>query len=110
MIDRWAEVSGDFNPVHVDPEFARNTRFGTTIAHGHISLAFCCEMLTAGFGRDWLQKGRLMDVKFTAPVRPGDTVTAKGIVLEAGDAVVCEIWLENQQGEKCVVGKAEMST
>ena len=39
-INRWAELSGDFNLLHVDPAYAANTPFKGTIAHGPMSLAF----------------------------------------------------------------------
>ncbi len=112
MINRWAEVSTDFNPLHVDPEFAKKTRFGGTIAHGHIALSFLCEMLHGWLGKGWLSGGRLLEVKFVAPIRPGYTVAAKGTVVEkrseaGGNVVKGEIFIENQDGEKCVVGYAE---
>jgi len=39
MINRWAEVSGDFNPLHVDPDFGKTIFFGTNIAHGPLTLS-----------------------------------------------------------------------
>ena len=70
-IDRYAAASGDFNPIHVDPEYGRRTPFGGTIAHGMLVLAYVCEALTAEFGRRWWEGGRLK-VRFKAPARPGD--------------------------------------
>jgi len=112
MINRWAEVSTDYNPLHVDPEFAKRTKFGGTIAHGHIALSFFCEMMQRWLGRGWVSGGKLMDVRFVAPVRPGYKITARGIVVEkrteAGNNIVkLDIFIENQDGQKCVVGIAE---
>lgn len=108
MINRWAEVSGDFNPLHVDPGFAEKSRFGGTIAHGHLSLAFLCEMMSRYFGKKWVCGGKLRQVKFTAPVRPGYEMSVKGVVQDVAGKIVCDVWLENQEGEKCIVGRAEV--
>ena len=70
IIDSWAELSGDFNPLHVDVEFARGTRFGGTIAHGHITVSLVAEHCLRSFGPDWLRRGSLVDIRFRAPVRP----------------------------------------
>lgn len=74
VIDQYAEVSGDRNPLHIDPEFARGTRFKGTISHGFLTLAWLSQWATAYFGPEWLDRGEL-DVAFIGAVRPGDTVT-----------------------------------
>ncbi len=108
-IDVYARSSGDANPLHTDPVFAAATRFGGTIAHGMIILAYVSEMLTAAFGQAWLTGGRLK-VRFRAPARPGDTVTAGGRVIRVADGVVvCELDCHNQAGEVLVSGDAEVS-
>lgn len=112
MINRWAEVSTDYNPLHVDPDFARKTKFGGTIAHGHIALSFLCEMMHRWLGPGWISGGKLMGIKFVAPIRPGYKVSVKGTVVEkrneGGNSIVkSEIYIENHEGEKCVVGMAE---
>src|SRR3972149_7139736 len=84
MIDAYAEASGDHNPIHIDPDFARTTPMGGTIAHGMLVLSFFSEMMTAAFGEAWLRGGTL-DVRFRAPARPGDTVTARARPLESKD-------------------------
>ena len=112
VIDRWAEVSTDFNPLHVDPEFAKKTRFGGTIAHGHIALSFLCEMMHRWLGPGWISGGKLGGIKFIAPVRPGYTISIGGTItekrVEAGENIVqADIFVENQDGERCVVGSAQ---
>ncbi len=110
-INKWAEVSVDFNPIHVDPEFAEKSQFGSTICHGTLTITFLMEMLTRWMGKGWLSGGQLLGVRFMAPVRPGDTVQPKGKVVnkreEKGKKLVeCDIWLENQDGVKVIMGKA----
>ncbi|MBI2849072.1 MAG: MaoC family dehydratase [Chloroflexi bacterium] len=111
-INAYAEASGDFNPIHIDPEFARNTIFGGTIAHGLLTLAYISEMMTRAFLKGWLKGGKL-SVTFIAPVRPGDTIITRGKVLEksteGGPTVVCEVHCENQKGARVAQGKASAS-
>jgi 3-hydroxybutyryl-CoA dehydratase len=108
-IDAYARSSGDGNPLHTDPVFAAETRFGGTIAHGMLILAYVSEMLTAGFGPAWLASGRLK-IRFRAPARPGDMVTAGGRVLRvAGGVVACEVECRNEAGEVLVSGDAEVT-
>ena len=50
-INRYAEASGDFNPIHVDENFAKKTPLGGTIAHGMLILAYISQIMTAAFGQ-----------------------------------------------------------
>jgi 3-hydroxybutyryl-CoA dehydratase len=115
-IDRYAQASGDHNPLHTDPAFAANTQFGGTIAHGMLVLAYISELMTATFGSDWLKHGRLK-VRFRGAARPGDTVTASGRIASIGAAekerdglrlVVCEVHCRNQDGEVLISGEASL--
>jgi 3-hydroxybutyryl-CoA dehydratase len=109
QIARYAEASGDHNPLHIDPAFAATTQFGGTIAHGMLVLAFVSEMLTAAFGRAWLDSGRLK-VRFRAPARPGDTLTATGRVTKVEDKhVTCDIECVSASGEVLIDGAAEVT-
>ena len=111
-IQCYAQASGDFNPIHVDEAFAAQTPFGGTIAHGMLVMAYVSEMLTAAFGRAWLETGRLK-VRFRAPARPGDVITARGSVelLRQEDGrckVFCTVECCNQAGEVLVSGDAQV--
>ena len=108
-VNRYADASGDHNPLHVDPEFAATTQFKGTIAHGMLVLAYLSEMLTAAFGQRWLDSGRLK-IRFRAPARPGDTITSTGTVTRVdGENVSCTIECKNQTGEVLISGQAEVS-
>jgi acyl dehydratase len=108
-INAYALAGGDGNPLHTDPEFAANTQFEGTIAHGMLLLAYVSEMLTAAFGEDWLRGGRLK-VRFRAVARPGDTLTASGTVKSVeGGKTVCAIECRNESGEVLVSGEAVVS-
>jgi 3-hydroxybutyryl-CoA dehydratase len=74
-ITLYAGISGDTNPVHLDDEFAAESMFKGRIAHGMLSAAFISAVLGArmpGPGAIYLSQ----TLRFKAPVRPGDTVTA----------------------------------
>jgi len=108
QLQRYADASGDHNPLHLDPEFAATTQFGGTIAHGMLVLAFLSEMLTAAFGRSWPESGRLK-IRFRAPARPGDDVVSGGKVTSIeGGRMKCEVECRSGSGELLVSGEAEV--
>jgi 3-hydroxybutyryl-CoA dehydratase len=107
----WAAISGDYNRLHVDPEYAKNTLFKGTIAHGPMSLAFLNELLMAGFGAEWVVSGRLLDVRFLAPIRPGDRIriggTVKRVYEERGAPYVeCDVFIDKADGGHAVTGRS----
>ncbi len=112
-VNDYADASGDFNPIHLDPEFAAGTRFGRTIAHGMLVAASISEMMTSNFGLDWHASGS-MKLRFKAPVFPGDTATAYGEVkavsdAESGREVVCTVGVRRQSGEEAIGGEARLT-
>ena len=77
----FAKATDDFNPVHLDQAYAEKTFFKGRIAHGLLSLGFISAILgniLPGHGAIYLSQ----EVKFLAPVRIGDTITARVEVLE----------------------------
>ena len=107
-IRAFAELSGDFNPVHIDDEFARTTRFGRRIAHGMLGASLISTVLGTklpGQGAIYLSQ----TIQFLAPVFPGDTVTAKVTVTkikEGKPILTLETICENQRGETLIRGEA----
>ncbi|MGH2389792.1 MAG: MaoC family dehydratase, partial [Chloroflexota bacterium] len=55
----YAEASGDHNPIHLDTAFAAGTRYGGTIAHGMLLLAYLSRLMSGRFGRAWVENGQL---------------------------------------------------
>ncbi len=107
-IVNFAGIVGDFNPIHVNPEYAKTTMFGERIAHGMLTASFistvigCC---LPGVNALYLSQ----EVKFVGPVRIGDTITAYAEVLEKIDAkrrLILKTEVTNQRGEIVVSGKA----
>jgi acyl dehydratase len=103
QIARYADASGDHNPIHVDPDFAQTTPFAGTIAHGMLVLAAVAELMTRAFGERWLAGGRLQ-VRFRNPARPGDTLTARASPQASGYAID----VRNQEDELLMSGTAEL--
>jgi 3-hydroxybutyryl-CoA dehydratase len=80
-IQAFAKLSGDYNPIHVNEEYAKTTMFGQRIAHGMISASLISAVLgmhLPGPGAVYMSQ----EVKFRKPVFIGDTLTAKGEVVE----------------------------
>lgn len=97
--------------IHTDPEWARAKGFRVPLAQGMMSTAYVSEMMVALLGEGFVQGGR-MAVKFIKPVFAGDTLTVHGVVRamdpEGGDRVrvTVEVWCENQDAVKTMVGEA----
>ena len=104
VVRAFAELSGDFNPIHLDEEFAKTTQFGKRIAHGMISGALISAVLGNEFrGLKIVYLSQTM--KFTAPVFIDDTVTATATVTnirEDKQIITLETICTNQ-AEKVVV-------
>ena len=104
----FAELTGDRNPVHLDEEYAAQTRFGRRIAHGMLGASLISAVLAnelPGRGTVYLSQ----TLRFTAPVFLGDTVTARVVVKSVREdkpVVTLETFCTNQRGERVVEGEA----
>jgi acyl dehydratase len=83
-VRRWAALTRDGNPLHLDPDFAAGTRFGVPIVHGHLLASVLLDTLQAATGEAALT-GQRISVRFRAPVPVGgevriDHVTARAAV------------------------------
>ncbi|WP_112664432.1 MaoC family dehydratase [Microvirga flavescens] len=110
MIDDYANASGDFNPIHVDPEFARTGPFGRTIAHGLMTLAFAAQMLNAWSEGTFDECGEI-DVAFIGPVFAGDVLTISGVVeeiLSHEGRAAARVRLKCEAGERQVLAGTAM--
>jgi acyl dehydratase len=83
-IELFTEITGDRNPLHYDEEAAKRTRFGEIVVQGGVTSG----LLNAVVAEDLPGPGSVFlqtDWKYTAPVRPGDTITAEVEVTSARD-------------------------
>ncbi len=107
-INVYVSSAEDYNPIHVDPEFAKKTPFKSTIAPGYQFIAYISEIMTRDFGEKWITGG-VMDVRLLRAVLPGDELTAGGRVVEKrqdekGNFIKCNVWIKNQKNEEVIVG------
>lgn len=108
MLRAFADLTGDHNPVHLDEAAAARSRFGGRIAHGMLSAGFISAAIATrlpGPGTIYLSQS----LKFTRPVRIGDTVTTRVEVAEVMGAerrVRLLTRCVNQQGKTVVDGEA----
>lgn len=109
-IQAFAAVSGDINPAHLNPEYADATMFNGVIAHGMLGAA----LISALFGTQFPGPGTIylgQELKFTRPVRIGDTLTVLATVAEKNDErkrVKMDCLVTNQHGEVVLKGEAKL--
>jgi 3-hydroxybutyryl-CoA dehydratase len=106
----FAGVCGDFNPIHVDAEFAKGTRFGQRIAHGVLTGSLVSTVIGTGLpGKNTVYLSQ--EMKFLAPVFIGDTLRAEVKVVEKNDEkkiLVLDTWVTNQHGRQVLAGQARV--
>lgn len=107
-IEKFAAVTGDKNPVHLDEEYAKASFFGRRIAHGMLTAGLISSLLgnvLPGPGTIYLRQ----ELRFLAPVYPGDTIEAGVEVLEKNDAkkiLRLKTSCRNQEGKTVLEGEA----
>lgn len=109
-IYQFAGITGDFNPLHVDKEFASHFLFKERIAHGILTAGLISSVIgmkLPGINSIYLTQ----NLKFKAPVMIGDTVTAKVTVLDKIDKkkiILLQTIVVNQRGETVIEGDASV--
>ena len=107
----FAGVSGDLNPAHINEAYAQKTFFKTRIAHGMLSAGFVSAVLgmqLPGPGTIYMRQ----ELAFKAPVRIGDTITARAEVIELNtekNRVRLKTTCVNQEGTLVLDGEALVS-
>jgi 3-hydroxybutyryl-CoA dehydratase len=102
----YAGASGDFNPIHIDPEFGKMVGLGGNILHGLCTMGFVAKSMTDLAG----DPGKLkkLKVRFAKPVKPLETVEVKGkVVSKEGGIVKIELGAWTNKGEVQVISNAE---
>ena len=109
-IESFARISGDDNPIHLDDAYASSTRFRGRIAHGMLGAGLIAAVLGTklpGPGAIYLSQ----QLRFLAPVFPGDTVTARAKVTEwdvAKGRVTLSTEVLNGKGVSVITGEARL--
>jgi 3-hydroxybutyryl-CoA dehydratase len=105
LIDEYARLSGDFNPLHVDLEMAAKTPFGGTIAHGCIPIEPIFKAVQKMIGEPILPQGSKMSIRYLRPSQPGDTIHLEPQNEETGSkGAGLTFTCVNQRGEKVIEG------
>lgn len=108
MIQKFAEVTGDYNPIHVDEAYAKTTKFGKCIAHGMLMGGFFSRCLVETFGGNGIYLGQ--DMKFTNPIYVGDEIEVSMTLIalrkEKGIGTVETLAKRKSNGDVCVKGQA----
>ena len=106
---KYAGASGDYYQIHYDKDFAQSTGLEDVILHGALKNAFLGTLVT-----DWMgPRGNLrrLSCQYRGMDIPGRPIIARGVVSskyeDDGEYLVdCEIWLENEEGQRTTPGKA----
>jgi 3-hydroxybutyryl-CoA dehydratase len=107
-IQTFGDLSGDYNPLHFDEEWAKKTMFGGRIAHGILTASFISTaigMHLPGPGTIYMSQS----MRFLGPVRIGDTITARVEVITLNDEkerVTLKTICTNQDGKVIMDGEA----
>ena len=109
QVARYADASGDHNPLHVDEAYAAGTMFGKRIAHGMLILSSIAEIMYESFPMEWNDSGTL-NVKFRAPVFLGDEIAASAeLKSNDGSIIVYSVKVVKQDGLEVITGEATLN-
>jgi acyl dehydratase len=105
---QYAGASGDFYEIHYDQEYARSIGLPGVILHGLLQAGFLAQLVT-DFAGD--AKLKVFDVSYRGMAQPGRPFRCKGVVKAVnGNEVELDIWGEDADGKKTVVGSATLET
>ena len=97
----YGELTFDFNPIHVDPDFAAKSPFGRCISHGTMALNLAIEAAERSFGTDADPVD--LKIRFSRPAPVGETLTAEGRLTDA-QAGIYESWVRLDDGTRTLEG------
>src|SRR5215469_9730544 len=112
QLRRYAEASGDYNPIHLDDQAAHKVGLDGVIAHGMLSMAFLGQFVNQQIAGIPGARIEHLKVRFLHMVRLGDTLTCQGIVKnrttynDLHQSIAIECWAQNQDGIKVTTGDA----
>ena len=110
MIEKFAELSGDNNPVHLDDDFAKNTIFGKRIAHGMLGVSLFSTVL----GTQFPGEGTIIlniEFKFIAPIYVDETVYLSFTIIKlfpVKKRLLIDTVCKNQEGKKQIIGSVKV--
>jgi 3-hydroxybutyryl-CoA dehydratase len=105
-VAEFAHLTSDTNPLHLDDEYAKQTRFGGRIVHGMLGASLISAVIGTALGGP-IYLGQTL--KFVKPIRIGETLTATAEVIavrEDKNIVTLKTFVTNERGEEVIVGEA----
>ncbi|HXZ04452.1 MAG TPA: MaoC/PaaZ C-terminal domain-containing protein [Ktedonobacteraceae bacterium] len=108
----YSEASGDYNPIHLDEQAARQVGLDGVIAHGMLSMAFLGQFVNQQIANIPGASIEKLKVRFHNMVGLGDTLTCHGKVTtrttneDLSRSIAIECWAQNQKGDKATIGEA----
>lgn len=102
----FSVATEDPNPIHVDDDFAHRAGFPTVLQQGPMTTAQFARLLEEHAGAGSL---RVLDITFTAPVFPEDSLILRAQVTKVGTTVACDLLASKADGTKTATGTAELS-
>ena len=106
MVDDFAKISGDFNPLHVDEEYAKSTKFGKKLVHGMLLASFLSRMVGMYLpGKNALYSSQTLE--FHNPCIIGDKITVSGKVIDKSEStkiVKIESKISNEENKLLLYG------
>lgn len=109
---QYANASGDFNPIHINNDFAKKSQFGQIIAHGMMIAASISEMMTENFKHDWIESGKLK-MKFKSPVFHNEKIIVSGEITKIKNSetkreIINSVFVKKESGEIVISGTASV--
>lgn len=105
-LERYAEASGDLNPLHLDKEFAMKAGFEDRVVHGMLNMALLANLLTDNFAADDIVS---YSARFEGVLLVNqETLDTVRLLERKKDSVVLELLSENSQSKSIIRGRAEI--
>ena len=109
----YADASGDYNPIHIDEEFAKNSQFGRNIGHGMMVAATISELMVKNFAESWYKTGK-MKIRFKSPVYPEDGIQTSGSIKKSEQVgtetkITCSIQIIRQDGDTIISAETSVT-
>lgn len=111
-VQEYAEVSGDFNPIHLDDNYAKKTDFKNKIAHGMLLISNINELMIKNFNSSWNKSGALK-IKFRNPLILNSKLITKGKIKKIdknndGTLYTCEVMCKDEDDNILINGIASV--
>jgi len=106
----FAKISGDFNPLHMDEQYAKKTKFGKRVCHGMLLASFFSRLVGMYLpGKNALYFSQ--NLNFVGPCFIGDRIIVKGEVIDKSEAtrmIKIETTIKNKEGKFLIKGNAQV--